>query len=102
MQPAARGERLVHLTLFPPSARWTLDGRLLSEENVQDIPLPIGSTHEVVASTLPNNPCCETPFTRTFTVDEGMVSSTFARSSLLAGLLLLVLGSWQLWRRERA
>ena len=35
-----------------------------------------------------------------FEVDGGMVSTDLARSSLMAGLLLLLAGAWQLWRRE--
>ena len=60
---------------------------------------PGGDSGVRPGTTLPDTGAAEAA---AFTVDEGMVSSTFARSSLLAGLLLLVLGSWQLWRRERA
>ena len=65
----ARGERLVRFTLFPPSARWTLDGEPLPDITLHERPLPVGSSHTVVVSTLPNNNCCESPLTIPFTVE---------------------------------
>jgi hypothetical protein len=58
----------VRFFLFPPSARWTLDGNPLPDTNLFETELPVGSNHTVEAYTLPNNSCCETPHQHAFTV----------------------------------
>jgi serine/threonine-protein kinase len=60
--------RKVRFFLFPPSARWTLDGNPLPDTNLFETELPVGSNHTVEAYTLPNNSCCETPHQHAFTV----------------------------------
>ncbi len=66
---APAGElRKVRFFLFPPSARWTLDGNLLPDSNLHETELPVGSSHTIEAYTLPNNSCCESPHTVSFKV----------------------------------
>ncbi|MCS6900434.1 MAG: protein kinase [Myxococcales bacterium] len=60
--------RKVRFFLFPPSARWNLDGNPLPDTNLYETELPVGSSHTIEAYTLPNNSCCESPHTVRFEV----------------------------------
>lgn len=77
--------RKVRLFLFPPSARWSLDGSSLPDTNLYEADLAVGSNHTVEAYTLPNNSCCESPIKQAFTVLPA--SNTIQNINVLLPLL---------------